>query len=108
MLFNLFKNFCSKIKFLIQKKGKFVGKDENDNSYYESNEGKRWVVYSKISEPTTVPPEWHIWLHYSDNTVPIGRQKRSINHIPNLTGTKNSYYPNQKVNNYYKSWHPDL
>ncbi|WP_168464488.1 NADH-ubiquinone oxidoreductase subunit NDUFA12 family protein [Wolbachia endosymbiont of Ctenocephalides felis wCfeT] len=86
-----------------RKEDKFVGKDENGNSYYESNEGKRWVKYSKIFEPTTVSPEWHIWLHYTDDTVPANSTK----HTHNLTGTEHAYYPNQKVKDYYESWNPN-
>lgn len=98
---------CNTMKHLFKKEGTFVGKDENGNSYYKSNQGKRWVKYSNIFEPTTVPPEWHIWLHYTDDAVPINNKKRKIKHTRNLTGTKDAYYPNQKVNNYYKSWNPD-
>ncbi|QKX03035.1 NADH:ubiquinone oxidoreductase [Wolbachia endosymbiont of Litomosoides sigmodontis] len=103
MLFKI----CNAIKRLLRKEGKFVGKDENGNSYYESSEGKRWVIYSSVSEPTTVPPEWHIWLHYTDDAVPINSKKRKLKHIPNLTGTKDAYYPNQKVKNYYERWNPN-
>ncbi|MGL9758324.1 MAG: NADH-ubiquinone oxidoreductase subunit NDUFA12 family protein [Wolbachia sp.] len=95
---------CNAIKCLLRRGGRFVGRDENGNSYYESSKGKRWVMYSSVSEPTTVSPEWHIWLHYTDNVVPVNNKKRKI---PNLTGTKDAYYPNQKVKNYYKSWSPD-
>ncbi|MBA8755389.1 MULTISPECIES: NADH-ubiquinone oxidoreductase subunit NDUFA12 family protein [Wolbachia] len=98
---------CNAIKRLLRREDKFVGRDENGNSYYESSKGKRWVMYSSVSEPTTVPPEWHIWLHYTDNVVPVNNKKRKVKHTPNLTGTKGAYYPNQKVKNYYKSWSPD-
>ncbi|MBA8754323.1 NADH-ubiquinone oxidoreductase subunit NDUFA12 family protein [Wolbachia pipientis] len=98
---------CNAIKRLLRREDKFVGRDENGNSYYESSKGKRWVMYSSVSEPTTVPPEWHIWLHYTDNVVPVNNKKRKVKHTPNLTGTKDTYYPNQKVKNYYKSWSPD-
>lgn len=98
---------CNAIKRLLRRKDKFVGRDENGNSYYESSKGKRWVMYSSVSEPTTVPPEWHVWLHYTDNVVPVNNKKRKVKHTPNLTGIKDAYYPNQKVKNYYKSWSPD-
>ncbi|MDD9331715.1 MAG: NADH-ubiquinone oxidoreductase subunit NDUFA12 family protein [Wolbachia sp.] len=104
---NLSSIVCNMIKRILQKEGKLIGKDENGNSYYESSKGKRWVMYSRIFEPTTVPPEWHIWLHYTDNSVPVKKKKRNVKHIPNLTGTKDAYYPNRKVNNYYKSWDPN-
>ena len=89
---------------LLRREGELIGRDENGNSYYESSEGKRWVIYGNVSEPTTIPPEWHIWLHYTDNAVPVNNNKRKT---PNLTGTKDAYYPNQKVKNYYESWNPN-
>ncbi|WP_410542444.1 NADH-ubiquinone oxidoreductase subunit NDUFA12 family protein [Wolbachia endosymbiont of Tetranychus urticae] len=89
---------------LLRIKGKLIGRDENVNSYYESSKGKRWVIYGNVSEPTTIPPEWHIWLHYTNNEVPVNNNKRKT---PNLTGTKGAYYPNQKVKNYYESWNPN-
>ncbi|MGL9717343.1 MAG: NADH-ubiquinone oxidoreductase subunit NDUFA12 family protein [Wolbachia sp.] len=95
---------CNAIKRLLRREGKLVGKDKNGNSYYESSKGKRWVIYSSVPEPTTVPPEWHVWLHYTDNAVPVNNKKRKA---PNLTGTKDAYYPNQKVKNYYESWNPN-
>ncbi|WP_265030588.1 NADH-ubiquinone oxidoreductase subunit NDUFA12 family protein [Wolbachia endosymbiont (group B) of Athalia cordata] len=89
---------------LLRREGELIGRDENGNSYYESSKGKRWVIYDNVSEPTTIPPAWHIWLHYTDNAVPVNNNKRKI---PNLTGTKDAYYPNQKVKNYYESWNPN-
>jgi NADH:ubiquinone oxidoreductase subunit len=78
-------------------KGRLVGKDENGNSYYESSTGKRCVVYNKISDPTTVPSYWHIWLHYSDDALPIPSKKHYIKFSSNATKNKS----------YYKSWNPD-
>ena len=36
-------------------KGKFVGKDKNGNKYYESKNGRRWVIsvsYTHLTLPT--------------------------------------------------------
>ncbi|MDG7056028.1 MAG: NADH-ubiquinone oxidoreductase subunit NDUFA12 family protein [Wolbachia endosymbiont of Meromenopon meropis] len=98
---------CSVIKHLLQNKDKFVGIDENGNSYYESNQGKRRVKYANIFEPTTISPRWHIWLHYTDNVIPINNKKKKIKRTPNLTGTKDAYHPNQEVKSYYKVWNPN-
>ncbi len=78
-------------------KGRLIGKDENGNSYYESSTGKRWVVYNKTPDPTTVQPSWHIWLHYSDDALPVPRKKRCVKRLPSTKNNKN----------YYKSWNPD-
>ncbi|QKX01228.1 NADH:ubiquinone oxidoreductase [Wolbachia endosymbiont of Dipetalonema caudispina] len=91
------------IKYLLQRKAKFIGKDKNGNSYYESKSGKRWVIYSNVPEPTTVSSKWHIWIHYTDNTVPVNDKKRKVKHTHNLTNRKDLY----KVKNYYESWKPN-
>lgn len=79
-----------------------VGTDRFGNVYYESrrlrpvyNRPRRWVIFGKVKEPTTVPPEWHAWLHYTTD-APLPEGKRYFwqkEHLPNLTGTPHSYRP---------------
>lgn len=60
------------IRLLIWFKGKFVGKDCFDNSYYEEKlkgiyngrQSRRWVIYKSGHDASKIPPEWHAWLHY--------------------------------------------
>ena len=58
-------------------KGKFVGKDEYGNAYYEERKvpkgrrRKRWVIYNGQPEPSKVPAHWHGWLHYTTDKAPI-------------------------------------
>ncbi|OEY87124.1 hypothetical protein BIY23_01410 [Wolbachia pipientis] len=78
-------------------KYRLVGKDENGNSYYESSTGKRWVMYNKTPDPTTVQPNWHMWLHYSDDTLPVSSKKIHVKHAAGTIKNKN----------YYESWSPD-
>lgn len=107
MLLKLHNFFNLVYRLIFSKNAILVGTDQNDNRYYVSDKGKRWVVYSsKVAEPTTVTSKWHLWLHYSDDLIPDDDTK-NVKHIPNLTGTENAYYPNQEINNYYKSWNPD-
>ena len=35
--------------------GKFVGKDEFGNKYYQSKNGKRWVIYSGEIDASKIP-----------------------------------------------------
>jgi NADH:ubiquinone oxidoreductase subunit len=35
--------------------GKFVGKDSFGNKYYESKNGKRWVIYSDEIDASKIP-----------------------------------------------------
>ncbi|WFW29911.1 MAG: complex I NDUFA12 subunit family protein [Wolbachia endosymbiont of Menacanthus eurysternus] len=95
------------VLFLQRKNNKLIGKDENGNFYYQSNQGKRWVIYNKKSSlaKTTVPPRWHIWLHYTDNEVPTSNKE--IKRTPNLTNIKNSHHQNKKIKSFYKSWNPN-
>ena len=62
-------------------KGRKVGTDRFGNTYYEARRplpvygrARRWVVYAQGKEPTTVPPEWHAWLHYTTPT-PLPERK---------------------------------
>ena len=78
-------------------KGRFVGQDDVGNQYYE-RPGKpythRWVVYAGAQDPTSVPPEWHIWLHHITDTPLTGPARPwQLPHQPNQTGTPASYRP---------------
>jgi len=95
-------------------KGKYVGKDEFENKYYISSEGKRWVIYKNTIEASKIPAEWHLWIHYisqnkpPDNAIKYTWQKK---HEENLTGSSKAYRPegslvnNSKKNiKKYDSW----
>lgn len=83
--------------FLTTFRGHFVGRDDVGNQYYE-RPGKpytrRWVVYKGDQDPSSVPPEWHAWLHHTTD-APLAVPVRSwqLPHRPNLTGTPASYRP---------------
>ena len=48
-----------------------VGIDEFGNQYYQSKDKKkRFVVYNGIPEPTKIPSEWRVWIHYKCNKAP--------------------------------------
>ena len=49
--------------------GKFVGKDEFGNKYYESKKGKRWVIYSEEIDASKIPVEWYSWIHFTSNKI---------------------------------------
>jgi NADH:ubiquinone oxidoreductase subunit len=108
------------------RKGQLVGEDEFGNRYYVQKSGvgplgvpARWVTYTKLSEPSQIPPEWHGWLHHTVDTPPSEEryqprhwQKR---HQTNLTGTARAYRPKgsilgkgerAKSTTDYKAWRP--
>ncbi|WP_424136851.1 NADH:ubiquinone oxidoreductase subunit NDUFA12 [Roseomonas chloroacetimidivorans] len=82
--------------------GRRIGTDSNGNVYFESrgdflNYGRkrRWVVYAGEPEATTVPPEWHGWLHFTVDS-PLDTAQRlpwMKPHQRNLTGTPQAYRP---------------
>ena len=92
---------------------KKVGSDEFGNQYFVNKANKRFVIYNGTPEPSKVPFEWHGWLHYSTNNIPTNTQKFSWQkiHLPNLSGTKNSYSPgktsDKKTSCEYESWKPN-
>jgi len=91
--------------------GKYIGKDEKENKYYQSKSGKRWVIYNGEVEASKIPDEWYSWIHHINNKIEnshdLKKYKWQKKHLPNQTGTKNSHHP--KKNKYalkkkYNSW----
>lgn len=88
---------------LTKLRGELVGTDSLGNRYYRDpkarrgNREKRWVVYNGEVEASRVPPEWHMWLHHTTDTVPSAETSRrkpwQKPHQPNLSGTVNAYLP---------------
>ncbi len=97
---------------------KKIGHDEFGNQYYESKKGKRIVLYKGIVEPSKIPAEWHVWIHYITNNPPVNinthRYCWQKVHLPNLTGTTHSHHPqsSQSVSDKitkgtYQAWNPN-
>lgn len=85
--------------------GEQVGTDEFGNRYYKAKNKKdtlhgrqrRWVIYKNDREPSTVPPEWHAWLHFTSEE-PLTEQAAQAKawqkpHQENPTGSPEAYRP---------------
>lgn len=109
-------------KIFTKLRGSFVGSDEFGNKYYVDKKAdangkkKRWVMYNGMAEPSKVPPSWHGWLHYTTDKISQESHKWQKPHTPNLTGTKNAYFPaghqskggvRNKVASDYQAWQPN-
>ena len=79
--------------------GKLVGTDELGNKYYESKNGKRWVIYSNTIDASKIPVEWYSWIHFTPNKIEkkhtLEKYEWQKPHQENLTGTDSAYYPNK-------------
>jgi NADH:ubiquinone oxidoreductase subunit len=81
--------------------GRPVGTDAMGNRYFTERAARpprrtrRWVVYAGEADASTVPPEWHMWLHYTVDAplAETGRRPWQKPHLPNATGTEASYRP---------------
>eukprot|EP00271_Cylindrocystis_brebissonii_P012289 TRINITY_DN30579_c0_g1_i1.p1 TRINITY_DN30579_c0_g1~~TRINITY_DN30579_c0_g1_i1.p1 ORF type:complete len:164 (+),score=44.16 TRINITY_DN30579_c0_g1_i1:131-622(+) len=79
--------------------GKLVGEDSFGNKYYENMEAQvgrhRWVEYKDKYNynASTVPPEWHGWLHHISDYKPEDLEELKPiyhkAHKPNVTGAGN-------------------
>ena len=83
-------------------KGRQVGTDCAGNRYFveRRSRGDRirlrcWVIYPGLPEASSVPAEWHSWLHYTtDNPLPeTPRYAWQKPHLSNATGTVTAYRP---------------
>ena len=92
--------------------GKLIGKDDYGNKYYESKNGKRWVIYSDEIDASKIPVEWYSWIHFTPNKIEKNHELKKYEwqkpHQPNLTGTETAYHPNKNkkdaIEKKYKSW----
>jgi len=92
--------------------GRFKGKDQFGNKYYQNKGGKRWVIYKGTIDSSKIPPEWYLWIHFLTNKVPDNLSKQyewEKKHQPNMTGTKYAYRPkkiieSKNVEKKYETW----
>ena len=101
--------FGTRIKTIFS--GKLVGKDYLGNKYYESKNGKRWVIYSGEIDASKIPVEWFSWIHFTSNKIEKNHDLKKYEwqkpHQHNLTGTESAYYPNKNkdaIEKKYKTW----
>ena len=84
-------------------KGELVGSDEFGNRYYRNKKAllhgceRRWVLFSGPRDPSTVPPEWHAWLHHMTEAPLTEKAAQAKSwqkpHQANLTGSPGAYLP---------------
>ena len=111
----------------ISRQGRFIGRDDNGNQYYEQRSGvgslgrpRRWVTYEREADPTLVPPDWHGWLHHTVDTPPTEEtytpRPWQKEHSANKTGTPEAYRPDGSIltpaerpraTGDYQAWRPD-
>lgn len=103
-----------------------AGTDPMGNKYYVAKARKgykrerRWVIYKGIPEASSVPPEWHGWLHHQTDVLPNeGDSFRRPWQKPataNMTGTNQAYRPEGHIlkggkraaaSADYEAWTPD-
>ena len=56
--------------------GTAIGVDDLGNKYYISIDKKRrWVIYKSENYASELSIEWHGWLHWTTNSIPIKMSK---------------------------------
>ena len=113
--------------WLTWRRGTFVGQDQLGNRYYSGKPRRahtyerRWVMYVGQPEASSVPPEWHGWLHHQTKDPPQAanplRRSWQKPPEPNLTGTDMAYRPpghtleagyRDRATGDYESWSPPV
>jgi NADH:ubiquinone oxidoreductase subunit len=106
-------------------RGQLVGTDSAGNKYYKDRRSsagrreRRWVIYVGAAEASTVPADWHGWLHHWTDVTGTDRVNNKpawqMDHVPNLTGTEAAYRPpghvlkgskRDKATGDYEAWRP--
>ncbi|HET6804200.1 MAG TPA: NADH:ubiquinone oxidoreductase subunit NDUFA12 [Frateuria sp.] len=83
-------------------KGRQIGVDSGGNRYFVERRSRgdrvrlrRWVIYPGASDASSVPAEWHSWLHYTTDE-PLPQTPHYVwqkPHLSNATGTVAAYRP---------------
>jgi NADH:ubiquinone oxidoreductase subunit len=107
--------------------GKLMGEDMYGNKYYAAKpragyyRERRWVMYKGEPDASSVPPEWHGWLHHQSDDFPSNdtqsyRRPWQASHQANMTGTDHAYRPpghileggvRDKATGDYEAWSPN-
>ena len=60
------------------------------------------MIYNGEVEASKIPNEWYSWMHYMNNKIENDHNLKKYDwqkeHLPNQTGSENSYHP-KKYNN---------
>jgi NADH:ubiquinone oxidoreductase subunit len=89
-------------------RGREVGTDGQGNTYYVQSKGvgplgvpRRWVIFKNGAEASSIPPEWHGWMHYTVDVPPTEQDYHPLPwqqpHVPNMTGTSAAYRPSGSI-----------
>ena len=91
--------------------GKFVGKDDLGNKYYQTKKGKRFIIYNGEVDASKIPNEWYSWMHFTPNKIENSHELEKFEwqkpHKPNLTGSNEAYSPKgntDAIKKKYKTW----
>lgn len=104
-----------------------MGEDMLGNKYYAAKprpgyyRDRRWVMYKGEPDASTIPPEWHGWLHHQTDDFPSNetesyRRPWQKPHQANMTGTTQAYRPpghileggvRDKATGDYEAWSPN-
>ena len=81
--------------------GKFVGKDEFGNKYYQNKKNNRWVIYKDEINASKITSDWFSWIHHTTDTIPSNLIKKKYSwqkpHQDNQPGSKKAYKPNKII-----------
>ena len=96
--------------------GVYIGSDDLGNKYFKSRKDeKRWVLYEKDCDASSISPSWHGWIHGKGNKLPTlenNTLEASSNAFfyKNMTGTIDAYHPKKyssaKKTVEYVPWKP--
>ena len=92
--------------------GTLIGEDSLGNKYYTtSDKCRRWVVYQKDNYASEVAIEWHGWLHWTTNSIPIKSNSKSPEkgrvYSENNLGRKGRSSNSSEHHSDYQAWDPD-
>ena len=95
--------------------GIYVGSDNLGNRYFKSKKDeRRWVLYHKDCDASSISPSWHGWIHGKGKKLPISENDALVTSsngffYKNMTGTIDAYHPKRYTSEEiveYVPWKP--
>ena len=96
--------------------GIYVGSDNWGNKYFKSKKDeRRWVLYHKDCDASSISPNWHGWIHGKGEELPVSENSAVVTrsdgfYHKNMTGTIDAYHPKKyssAKNDEYVPWEPE-
>ncbi|MDC1316077.1 NADH-ubiquinone oxidoreductase subunit NDUFA12 family protein [Alphaproteobacteria bacterium] len=88
--------------------GKSIGNDTFGNTFFvdKKNKSKRWVIYANGFGPSSIPTNYHNWLHGTSDILPFFDTDKELTQSIVKQRVEKHINKKNKISSGYKAWKP--